>query len=740
MSSKTSTNNRPSARALHRLGAYSFLVRVLLIILILFPAGGARAAPLPGFIELKVFDGLTQPTAVQFATDGRVFVAEKSGIIKVFDSLTDTTPTIFADLNVQVHNWWDRGLIDFKLDPNFPTIPYVYVSYTHDAAIGGTAPLWGTPGVYSDPCPDECVVSGRVSRLQASGNVMTGSEQVLIEDWCQQYPSHSIGSLAFGADGALYVSGGEGASFGFVDYGQRGDPVNNPCGDPPGGVGGVQTPPTAEGGALRGQDLRTSGDPVGLSGTILRVDPATGAALPDNPLAGHADPNARRIIAYGLRNPFRTAIRPGTNEVWIGDVGWLEWEELNRVVNPTDATVENFGWPCYEGPNRHAGYDSADLNICEGLYGEPGTITNPYLAYHHNNRVVPGEECGTGGSAIAGLAFYTGGNYPAEYQGALFFADYSRRCIWAMLRDANGVPTPGLVRTFVAGAAAPVDLEIGPNGDLYYVALTGSVRHIQFTSGGGGGLPSPWSSQDIGSVGVAGSASFNNGTFTVRGSGADIGGAADAFHYVYQPMSGDGSITARVATLQLKSDAAAKAGVMIRESLAANAPSAALVVMRANGVAFVRRLTAGGSSVSTAGTAAVAPHWVRLVRSGATFSAYQSSDGVNWVLVGTATISMGQNVFVGLPVTSRNNTTTTTATFDNVDVSGAPPTNQPPVASIDSPAAGTTWRVGDVINFSGSAIDPEDETLPPSAMSWQVILHHCPSNCHEHPLQTFSGV
>jgi glucose/arabinose dehydrogenase len=99
---------------------------------------------------------------------------------------------------------------------------------------------------------------------------------VLIEDWCQQYPSHSIGSLAFGSDGALYVSGGEGASVSFADYGQAGNPVINPCGDPPGGEGGVQTPPTAEGGALRSQDLLTSSDPAGLSGTVLRVDPAAG--------------------------------------------------------------------------------------------------------------------------------------------------------------------------------------------------------------------------------------------------------------------------------------------------------------------------------------------------------------------------------------------------------------------------------------------------------------------------------
>ena len=112
----------------------------------------ADAATLPpGFQESIVFSGLTNPTVVRFSPDGRVFVAEKSGLIKVFDNLTDTTPTVFADLSTNVHNFWDRGLLGMALDPEFPATPYVYVLYTHDAAIGGTAPRWGTPG--SSPTP-----------------------------------------------------------------------------------------------------------------------------------------------------------------------------------------------------------------------------------------------------------------------------------------------------------------------------------------------------------------------------------------------------------------------------------------------------------------------------------------------------------------------------------------------------------------------------------------------------------
>src|SRR5215216_6179031 len=374
----------------------------------------ANAATLPsGFTDSVAIKGLSNPMVFRFAVDGRIFVGEKSGLIKVFDNLSDTTPTIFADLRTNVHNFWDRGLMGMELSPQFPTDPSVYVLYTHDAAIGGTAPRWGTAGATSDGCPtppgattDGCVVSGRLSRLQANGNVMTGTEQVLIQDWCQQFPSHSVGDLVFGADGALYVSAGDGASFNYVDYGQTG----NPCGDPPSGVGGAMTPPTAEGGALRSQSLRRpAGEPVTLDGTVLRVDPATGLGLPNNPMAASSNVNTRRIIAYGLRNPFRITTRPGTNEIWIGDVGWNTWEEINRIINPTDSVVGNFGWPCYEGNARQSGYDGANLNICENLYTQGSSaITTPYHTYNHSAKVLSTDNCPTGSSSLAGITFQFG--------------------------------------------------------------------------------------------------------------------------------------------------------------------------------------------------------------------------------------------------------------------------------------------------------------------------------------------
>jgi glucose/arabinose dehydrogenase len=462
--------------------------------------GRAGSAPNPtpatGFSEEVVAEGLTLPTAVRFSPDGRIFVAEQSGLIKVFDGAGDPTPTTFADLRTRVFAFSDRGLLGLELHPDFPSNPSVYVLYSHDAAIGGTAPRWSPDGI-NDECPsppapsgDGCVTSSRLSRLTADGATWDGTEDVFIEDWCQQFEGHSIGTVVFGNDGMLYAGGGDGALASNPDYGQRGgNRANtptppNPCGDPPGTVGTRLSPPTAEGGSLRSQDIRTPNDPQSLDGTIIRVHPDTGAAAPGNPLASSPQPNARRIIAYGLRNPFRFTPRPGTDELWIGDVGLKSAEEIDVLRDVNDSTVENFGWPCYEGAGRQTGFDGVNLNLCESLY-TAGGVTPPHFSYATvDGPVVPGEACPSPQGAISGITFYDGGSYPAEYDGALFFTDYTRQCIWSMPVGDDGDPDPADRRVFMATSGFAVDLQIGPNGDIYYVdILGGRVVRISYTAG-----------------------------------------------------------------------------------------------------------------------------------------------------------------------------------------------------------------------------------------------------------------
>lgn len=465
--------------------------------LILPLSSRSQELPFP-FIEETVISGLDQPTVARFAEDGSVFVAQKEGRVLRFESLDDADPEIVIDLREQVSSYRDRGLLGLAIPPSFSETPSVFALYTYDAPPGATAPVW------NDQCPsppnglvDGCVVSARLSRfdLTEKGGAV---ERVLIQDgWCQQFPSHSIGTVAFGSDGALYVGAGDGANFRpsngefeGADFGQLGGSLpdtptpKNPCGDPPVAIGGDQVLPGAEGGALRSQDLLTPGDPTGFDGTILRVDPQSGAALPDNPLFGGQTLDDDRVIAYGLRNPFRFHIDPKTGEIWIGDVGWNGWEEINRIVDPTDSQVENFGWPCYEGDARQPQYDALDLTLCEALYDAPGSVQSPYFAYSRDAVPDP-SRCGSGANAsISGIAIYDQGDYPPHYEGALFFADFMNSCIWAMLRGTEGLPDSTSIVTLVAGSVLPVHLEIGPQGDLFYVDIgAGEVRRVKVDPG-----------------------------------------------------------------------------------------------------------------------------------------------------------------------------------------------------------------------------------------------------------------
>ena len=235
-------------------------------------------------------------------------------------------------------------------------------------------------------------------------------------------------------------------------------------------------------------------------------------------------------------------------------------------------------------------------------------------------------------------------------------------------QSANGVDW-ALVDSDTFSMAASVLIGVGVSSHTTSAAATANFDQVAITAGTPASpiaLPSGWSQQDIGSVGAAGSGGYSagSGTFTVKGSGADIWGTADAFHYVYKPMTGDGVVIARVASIQ-NVNAWTKAGVMIRQTLDPGSAQALMLVSYSKGLAFQRRTSNGGVSTSTSGSMATAPNWVKLERLGTTINAYASSDGTTWTLVGSDTISMTASVYVGLAVSSHT-TTVAQATFDNV--------------------------------------------------------------------------
>jgi glucose/arabinose dehydrogenase len=449
----------------------------------LLPAAPARAvlAGLPaGFVDETVIGGLPYPTAIAFAPDATMFVALKSGIVRVAEGGT-LLPTPFLDIRPQVHDNHDRGLLGLAVHPQFPVRPYVYLLYTHDPA--GVTQDTGSPivgrvsqllRVEADPATGyRTAKAGTQTVLLGAGSTranigsetngrdttrascMTGGTMagVPVEDCiASDENSHTIGTLAFAPDGSLFVSSGDGSNYGGVD-------------------------PRA----LRSQL------PDSLNGKVLRIDALTGAGLPDNPFydPDRPDRNRSKLWASGLRNPFRMTVHPVTGEAYIGDVGWNNWEEINVGKGA------NFGWPCYEGGVPGAPEGSATTSVqqgsyrtntgtsaaCAALYNQGvAAVRAPAYAYNH---------AAGGASANAG-AVYIGTTYPAEYRGALFVADYNRRWIRYLTFDAQGRATayPFAQESTSNG---PVQLVTGPDTNLYwmrYGSSGGEVRRIRYVGAG----------------------------------------------------------------------------------------------------------------------------------------------------------------------------------------------------------------------------------------------------------------
>jgi len=260
--------------------------------------------------------------------------------------------------------------------------------------------------------------------------------------------------------------------------------------------------------------------------------------------------------------------------------------------------------------------------------------------------------------------------------------------------------------TISMGSSAYVGLAVSSRVDS--TLATATFTSLQTSTGPAtSALPAPWTNRDIGSPARAGSASASGGTFSVTGGGADIWGTSDQFQFLYQPLQGDVEVIARVASLQ-HADKWSKAGVMIRETLSAGSRHAFMLASGTQGWAFQRRISTGGTSYHQPGPTGAAPGWVRLVREGNLFSAYRSTDGTSWSLIGTDTITMASTVYVGLALTSHNTSATATASFTNVTARAATTgTNQPPTVSLTSPTAGASFMEPATITLAATASDTD---------------------------------
>jgi regulation of enolase protein 1 (concanavalin A-like superfamily) len=204
---------------------------------------------------------------------------------------------------------------------------------------------------------------------------------------------------------------------------------------------------------------------------------------------------------------------------------------------------------------------------------------------------------------------------------------------------------------------------------------SGDSGRFSIRSSGGGGVPEGWNQQDIGAVAAAGSATYNNGVFTVKGSGADIWGTADEFHYVYRTLNGAASgpvdLTTRVDSVQ-NVNAWTKAGLMVRSTLDAGSPHVSIFITPGKGVAFQRRTSAGAVSVNTSGAAITAPVWLRLTVNGGQVRGFYKKNATDlWTELGITQFPDWVDTYGGLAVTSHADGTLATAAFSNVTV--APP-------------------------------------------------------------------
>jgi hypothetical protein len=183
----------------------------------------------------------------------------------------------------------------------------------------------------------------------------------------------------------------------------------------------------------------------------------------------------------------------------------------------------------------------------------------------------------------------------------------------------------------------------------------------------GSAPPLPWDSDEIGTGKLAGSTIYKSGIFTQAGSGT-LGTTTDKFRFTYQTLSGDGEIVARISALENTGNSS-RVGVMIRDSLATNAPHVFVGLTGSGSYRLVQRLTKGGKNATTNSDVGNVPNaWVRLVRKGNEISSYKSTNGTKWTLIDTTDITLAKNCYVGLAVACGSDTKLNSSQFSNVKV------------------------------------------------------------------------
>jgi glucose/arabinose dehydrogenase len=374
----------------------------------------------------------------------------------------------------------DRGLLGVAVDPAFASNRYVYLLYTVDP---------DTNGVDSENDAFGRLVRYRMS-LADSNAIDPSTRAVLMGRVWSEGPAsgsitHTIAGLRWGRDGSLLVSIGDGAHYEFMDDG----------GSDAGLFGAGKTSPLEDIGAFRSQDIGS------LCGKVLRIDPATGHGYPSNPFWDGDPMSVRsRVWAYGLRNPFRFAVKPGTGDpdpahgdpgtLYIGDVGWQTWEEVD--VARTGGL--NFGWPCREGFHDSPEYQAATPSRMGcgtiGTLQNPSFASSPIIDWNHYDESL-GSPPGYRGLAAVGGVFYDGTAYPAPWRGAFFYGDYGNAWIRALRTNASDQLDQ--VLDFGTEMDGPVDFALHPSTrDIFYIAVyTGQIFRIRYTGTVAAEAPSP---------------------------------------------------------------------------------------------------------------------------------------------------------------------------------------------------------------------------------------------------------